>query len=130
MKDWWQGFKSRQKLSIRRPEATSMSRATAFNKSVVNKFYDSLAKVQDKYNFEAKDIYNTDEVGCTTVQVPANVVAAMGKKQVGFISSAEREELVTVVYTINASGNALPPLLIFPRVNYHDHWTSNTVWLS
>ena len=68
-----------------------------------------------------QDIFNTDECGCTTVQVPANVVAQRGKKQVGAITSAERE-LVTIVYTVSASGNALPPLFIFPCVNYRDHF--------
>ena len=120
--DWWKGFKVRNKLSIRAPEATSMARATAFNKPMVDQFYDNLSSVLDTYMFDAKDIYNTDEVGCTTVQIPSKVVAQKGKKQVGSITSAERGDLVTVVYTICASGNVLPPLFIFPRVNYRDHF--------
>ena len=30
--DWYLNFKTRHKLSVRTPEATSMARATAFNK--------------------------------------------------------------------------------------------------
>ena len=34
--DWWTGFKARNNLVIRCPEATSFARATAFNRPVVN----------------------------------------------------------------------------------------------
>lgn len=116
--DWWLGFKKRQNLAIRHPEATSLGRATAFNRPVVDKFFDNLARVMDKYKFSPSEIYNTDETGCTTVQKPAAVVTEKGKKQVGAITSAERGELVTVVYTVSAIGSVVPPLFIFPRVNY------------
>ena len=65
------------------------------------------------------DIYNTDETGCTTV---AAVVTEKGKKQVGAITSAERGDLVTVMYTVSAIGSVVPPLFIFPRVHYKAHF--------
>ena len=43
-----------------------------------------------------------------------------GKKQVGSITSAERGELVTVVCAVNAAGNAIPPMFVFPRVRFKD----------
>ena len=91
-------------------------------KPVVTKFYDNLATVIDRNHFKPEDIYNCDETGCTTVQKPKAVVTEQGRKQVGSITSAERGELVTVVYTISASGNVLPPMFIFPRVNYKDYF--------
>jgi len=121
-KAWWHGFKARHNLAVRSPEATSLGRATAFNRHTVGEFYDNLAEVIDKYQFTPDDIHNTDESGCTTVQKPKDVVTERGKKQVGSITSAERGELVTIVYTINAAGNVLPPMFIFPRKNYRDHF--------
>ena len=117
-KDWWQGFKARHNLAVRSPEATSLGRATAFNHHTAGQFYDNLGEEMDKYQFSPQNIHNTDESGCTTVQKPKDVVTERGKKQVGAITSAERGELVTVVYTINAAGNVLPPMLIFSRNNY------------
>lgn len=76
----------------------------------------------DQHKFQAQDIYNLDETGCTTVQKPGNVVAPKGVKQVGSVTSAERGELVTVVNTISAGGAVLPPLFLFPRVNYREHF--------
>ena len=55
--DWFTGFLKRHpSLSIRTAEATSIGRATAFNRPTVEMFYDTLASVMDKDKFEAKDI--------------------------------------------------------------------------
>lgn len=75
-----------------------------------------------RFKFPPNRIHNVDETGVTTVQTPKQVVAEKGKKQVGAITSAERGELVTVVCAINATGNAVPPMFIFPRVRYRDHF--------
>ena len=121
-KAWWLGFKRRQNLSIRSPEATSLGRATAFNRQTVKEFYDNLALVMDTHHFTPDVIYNLDETGCTTVQKPRDIVTERGRKQVGAATSAERGELVTVVYAVSASGNVIPPMFIFPRVNFRDHF--------
>jgi len=46
-KQWWYGFKKRHHLSIRSPEATSVGRATAFNKHTVKEYFENLATVTD-----------------------------------------------------------------------------------
>jgi len=117
---FWISFKERNRLSIRTPEATSIGRATAFNRYTVGKFFENLGSVMQMYKFEAQDIYNVDETGCTTVQVPENVVAELGAKQVGSVTSGERGQLVTAAYAVNAVGSVVPPMLIFPRKNYKD----------
>ena len=44
------------------------------------------------------------------------MVALKKMKQVGKITSGERGALVTLLCTINAAGNSIPPFMIFPRV--------------
>nr|CAI5866904.1 unnamed protein product [Callosobruchus analis] len=52
-KDWFRGFMVRNpELSLRTPEATSLSRSTSFNKKNVTDFYENLRQVRDKYKFE------------------------------------------------------------------------------
>lgn len=121
--DWFTAFMKRHpQLSIRTAQPTSLSRATSFNATNVKLFFDNLQTVLDRDRFEAKDIYNVDETGVTTVQKPNRVVARKGIRQVGALTSAERGTLVTVTVAINAIGNSVPPMFIFPRLRYQDHF--------
>jgi len=61
--DWWLAFRSRQHLAVWSPEATSFARSSAFNRPVVNQFYDNLATVLDANHFQPEDIFNCDETG-------------------------------------------------------------------
>jgi len=56
------------------------------------------------------------------IQKPSKIVAAKGTKQVGAMTSAQRGSLVTLAVAVSAVGHMLPPHLIFPRVNYCDHF--------
>jgi len=71
---------------------------------------------------QAKDIWNVDESGITTVQKPDRVIARRGQKQVSAMTSAERGTLVTIALAGNALGNHIPPMFIFPRKRFNDHF--------
>ena len=107
---------------MRKPEATSLARATMFNRRTVGKFFDQLGDLYDRHKFEMYDIYNFEETGCTTAQQLGGVVALTGKKRIGLVTSAERGELVTVLYTVGASGVVVPPMFVFPRFNFRNNF--------
>lgn len=72
-KEWLRSFKSRHSdLSMKKPEACSLARATAFNKETVKTFYDNLKNVMDRHpSFgDGTRVYNLDETATTTVQKP------------------------------------------------------------
>lgn len=114
--DWMWSFMQRHRnLSYRKPENTSLQRASAFNQANVTRFFDNYLEVQQKFKFRPEKIFNLDETGIPTVLQAPKVIAPTGKKQVGQIVSAERGTLVTFCGIVSAAGVSLPPVYIFPR---------------
>ena len=122
--EWFRSFMRRHPtLSIRTPEGCSLSRATSFNRHNVGMFYTNLETILHRTAAFADGtrIYNLDVTATTTVQKPKRVIAGKGIKQVCQSTSAERGTLVTTCCIISASGNHLPPAMVFPRVNFRNH---------
>lgn len=119
--DWMKGFMRRHSsLSLRKPENTSLARTLGFNKQMVEEFQTNLADIYSKHKFQPDRIFNLDETGIKTVVQAPNVVARKGTKQVGQVVSGERGNLVTMCVAVNAAGNTVPPVFIFPRARMHD----------
>lgn len=122
-KDWAASFRKRNpELSLRKPENTSTARSFAFNKAAVAQFHDNYERIMRRYNFTPDRIVNLDETGISTVLSTPKIIAGRKQRQVGQIVSAERGELVTFCGIITATGSSLPPVYVFPRVHYKDHF--------
>ncbi|CAH4028318.1 unnamed protein product [Pieris brassicae] len=114
-RDWLHAFMARNNISIRKAEATSINRITAFNKTEVSLFFELLGQLMEKHRFVAKNIYNCDETGISTVQTPGKILAAKGQKRVGSITSWERGKNITLLCAMSSAGGYIPPMFIFPR---------------
>ncbi|XP_065561220.1 uncharacterized protein LOC136027698 [Artemia franciscana] len=113
--DWIHGFMDRNKISVRKPEATSIGRAMGYNKEEANRFYRNLEQAMDKCKFKDTNCWNVDETGITTVQDPGLILAEQGQKCAGSITSWERGKNITVVCAMSSRGLYAPPMFIFPR---------------
>lgn len=100
---------------------TSIGQATGFNKPVVKIFFDKYTNLLEKHKFSAERIFNVDETGVSSVHTPPKVIASKKLKQVGGITSTERGFNTTVIACINAVGNSVPPVFLFPRVHFKNH---------
>lgn len=118
-KEWLRQFMKRQTdLSLRKPEPTSLARSTAFNQVNVKSFFKNYKEILSRRPFSPEQIWNIDETGISTVHVPPKIISPKGVKQVGQMTSGERGQNVTLIAAINALGNAIPPMMIFPRVHF------------
>ncbi|XP_072384526.1 uncharacterized protein [Diabrotica undecimpunctata] len=121
-KEWLRQFLRRHEdLSLRKPEPTSLARSTSFNKTNISSFFKNYKEALSRGDFSPEKIWNCDETGLTTVHVPPKIVGPKGIKQLGQMTSGERGQNVTLIASINAIGNHIPPMMIFPRVNFKPH---------
>ena len=117
-KTWYKKIMKRHedKLRLRQPEATSIGRASGFNRQAVADYFDLLEGVIDKNKLTPLQIYNMDESGISVVQkLCQKIIGLKGKHQIGVVSSAERGINTTVVCCFNAAGMYVPPIIIFKR---------------
>ena len=99
-------------ISLRSPKATSLQTNDTMRQS----------RRRNEEKFTPDNMWNIDETGVTTVQAPTKQIAKKGEQRVGAVVAQERGTLVAEYCGIRASGNHIPPFLVFPRVNAQDHW--------
>ena len=123
---WWRQFLKRQKdLSLRRGDNTSNTRMDAINSESISQYFKFLKETleQNKLMNSPQQIYNVDETG---VPLDPSVVTATGSKKVRVRSTGKKGQ-VTVVACGNASGQVLPPMLIFDAKKLYHEWTREEV---
>ncbi|XP_041369513.1 uncharacterized protein LOC121383507 [Gigantopelta aegis] len=111
---WFYGFMKRwPELRVQKPRSLEIMRAKATSKDTINKYFDSLEKILDKYDLRnsPESIYNIDEKGIVENHKPPSIVASRSNVPVAVTTS--RSNTTTVLACGNALGVAIPPYFVF-----------------
>ncbi|KAJ4449228.1 hypothetical protein ANN_00625 [Periplaneta americana] len=115
-------FKRNPRLSIKKPDALSMSRPMGLNRQTVGEFFNLFQRTLEENNLMERPemIFNMDESGLPLNTKVSRVISEKGNRDVVAITNKERGENVTVVACCSASGVYIPPLLIFKGMRRKD----------
>jgi hypothetical protein len=123
-KRWIDKFRKRySELKTVYSRALDASRFEGVNYPVVNAYFDALTDLFLENPYPSDAIFNVDETGFALgTTLPSKVLIKRGDTT-AFKKISGRQEWITAIECIGASGVALPPLLIF-KAKY-----TNTAWI-
>ncbi len=126
---WWTNFLKRNpQLRLRAGDATANVRMDALTRSNLDYYFGLLKNEFEKYNFygHPEAIYNMDETGMPLEPRPPKVIAKKGQKKVRYRTSGTKAQ-VTVVGCGSATGQILPPFIIFAAKQINPQWCTDEV---
>ena len=129
--DWWLGFMRRwPKLVERKPQHLPANRATALTEGAVNawilkvKMMVNEAGLGDLTTEElAQRMWNCDEAAFAPYVASKKVLAMRGEKNVHETGGGSGREYITVLGCGSASGERLPPYVLYKGKNLWTTWT-------
>lgn len=120
-KGWYQAFLKRHpKLTHRESEAVTRASANVSEADIRGWFHKILSHLEDVDALEILEdsnrIYNGDETNFLLCPKNSKVIAVKGSKNVYEIDQGTSKAAVTCMFSFSASGNVVPPMIIYPYV--------------
>lgn len=112
---WLNSFLKRNNLCSRVSQDISIDRARGLSPAALDIYFDLLNKATTFIKSPDR-IFNVDETGITTVATKrSKVITLRGTRRVQAIASTERGSLTTIILTMSATGQYIPPLIVYPN---------------
>ena len=128
-KDWWQRFMRRwPALAERKPQHLSKRRAQAANSECIKAFFDSLEKSFREGRLILDDpatscrIWNCDETAFCTSASSSKLLCKRGERSLHEVGGGTGREHITVHVCCSASGERLPPFILYKGKNLYERW--------
>jgi hypothetical protein len=101
-----------------------MARVRSLNMEVLQKFFAMVAKIYRKHDLEIhpEKVWSLDETGFNTNQGAKLCYYKRGTKEANILCDSGGKTMYTVLVCANASGDALPPLVVYKGKNLYDAW--------
>lgn len=125
---WWSSFMKRHpNVVLRTPSTLGRARYLATNRGMIDKYFDLLEDTISKFHLNDKpcQIFNIDESGFPLSPQPPKTLCRRGTKTPSVFSSSNRSQ-ITVVGCVSASGQAIPPMVIWDW--FLNLLTGNHIW--
>ena len=126
---WWRRFRERHpNLSLRHGDATGFSRMNAMTRENIEHYFGLLKKCMEEHNLfdHPERIYNMDESGIPLDPKPPKVVSPKGQKKIRYRCSGQKSQ-ITVIGCCSATGQAIPPFVIFDAKQLNLQWCKGEV---
>ena len=126
---WWEAYRRRHPaLTLRVPSSLSKARALASTRDVIDRYFDLLEETL--FENELKDcpcqIFNMDESGMPLDPKSMKTIHVRGDPNSVTTTSGNKAQ-ITVVACVSASGNYIPPMIIWDRKTLKQEWTTGEV---
>ena len=127
---WWDKFRRRhgEELTVKAGESLSRARLAATDPDILDRYYDPLETTLLENDLIDKPIiFNGDESGKPLGQKAGKIVGGKGENT--YVATSGDKSQITVLACTNATGVAMPPLVIFDRKGLNPQWTIGEVYL-
>ena len=105
-----------------------LKHAKAFNRPVVNCYFDELTNLVKSFNIPIENIYNMDEKGCQRgggKNRRRRKLLYSRKQRAKYKHRSANLELITIIKAICADGTDLKPGFVFPGSSFSPEWFEN-----
>ena len=124
--DWAFAFEQRHKaiLKYTKEEPLSRARASGMTRENIDGFFEMYSSTLEKYNLLDKPwlIFNTDETGFQACQGTSKVYHRANTNPYT-LTANNLKALYTVSFCTSATGQYLPPYVVYKAKNMYDTWT-------
>lgn len=121
--EWWIGFSSRHKLSLKKPQVVENLRKKACNPFIIYSYFDLLWKTMVDLDIVNRPdrIWNPDETSFCLDPSKTKTVEAIDQSSTRTTHGSKRDN-TSVLMACSADGKKGPPLIIFKGKNIWDKW--------
>ena len=130
--DWWEGFLRRwPRLTERKPQHLSVKRARGVTPAIVDAWIADVTRLLEEMGLMRRGrpcmdyssrLWNCDETGFCTSFTSKKVIAQRGCREVHETGGGSGREYVTVIGCGSASGDRLPPYILYKGKHLYDRW--------
>jgi hypothetical protein len=97
----------------------------AFNRPVVNRYFDELKELVESHGIPIENIYNMDEKGCQRgggKKTSRRKYLYSRRQRAKYKHRSANLELITIIEAICADGTGLKPGFVFPGASFSPEW--------